>query len=102
MKFFLAHLRTTLIYIYTTGMLFIGNIDENIDPFALRDQFVAGTLRPEVRFVPQAVLTDPRGEARDVAFAFERQTLLLSEELDQAGIEQAVLADIGHWWDVQL
>ncbi|MEL6492585.1 MAG: hypothetical protein AAFQ95_21770 [Cyanobacteria bacterium J06621_3] len=82
--------------------VYAGNIDENIDPIALRDQFVAGTLRPEVRFVPQAVLTDPRGEARDVAFAFERQTLLLSEELDQAGIEQAVLADIGHWWDVQL
>lgn len=78
------------------------NIDSNIDLVALRDAFVSGDLRPQVRFVPQEALTDPRGQTRDVAFAIDRQILLLSEDLDKAGIEQAILDDIGHWWDGQL
>lgn len=78
------------------------NINPNLDLIALRDAFVIGTLRPEVRFVPQEALTDSRGQTRNVAFAADRQTLFLSEDLGEAGIEQAVLEDIGHWWDVQL
>ena len=68
----------------------------------LQNQFIGGTLRPEVRFVPSEALTDAQGISRGAAFNQQSQTILLSEDLDAAGIESSIEQEIGHWWDVQL
>ncbi|NJM24103.1 MAG: hypothetical protein HC907_38835 [Richelia sp. SM1_7_0] len=68
----------------------------------LRNQFTDGTLRPEVKFVSSEVLVDDQNVVRDAAFDAKTQTILLSQDLDAAGIESSIEQEIGHWWDVQL
>ena len=69
---------------------------------SLQNQFSNNTLRPEIKFVSSQVLTDDYGNIRDAAFDADDQTILLSEDLDAAGIESSIEQEIGHWWDVQL
>lgn len=69
---------------------------------SLQNQFVNGTLRPEIKFVSPKVLTDDYGNVRDAAFDNKNQTILLSEDLDAAGIKSSIEQELGHWWDVQL
>ena len=66
----------------------------------LQNQFSNGTLRPEVKFVDSEVLTDDYGNIRDAAFDNESQTILLSKDLDAAGIESSIQLELGYWWDV--
>lgn len=82
--------------------VFSNDINSSKDLASLQNQFANGTLRPEVKFVPSEVLTDDYGNIRDAAFDSTSQTILLSEDLDAAGIESSIEQEIGHWWDVQL
>ncbi|WP_144866756.1 hypothetical protein [Hyella patelloides] len=82
--------------------VFGNNIDSSDNLTKLQNQFANGTLRPEVKFVSSEVLTDDDGNIRDAAFDQDSQTILLSEDLDAAGIESSIGQEIGHWWDVQL
>lgn len=78
------------------------NIGSSDNLANLRNQFTDGTLRPEVKFVPSEVLVDDQKVVRDAAFDAKTQTILLSQDLDAAGIESSIEQEIGHWWDVQL
>ena len=69
---------------------------------SLQSQFTNGILRPEIRFVSSETLTDDDGNIRDAAFDNESQTILLSENLNAAGIASSIEQELGHWWDVQL
>ena len=82
--------------------VFNSDINSSKDLTGLQNQFANGTLRPEVKFVSSEVLTDNYGNIRDAAFDSTSQTILLSEDLDAAGIESSIEQEIGHWWDVQL
>lgn len=86
--------------------LFLDVFGENLpspDNLAdLQNQFIDGTLRPEVKFVSPQTLTDAQGMARGAAFDHQSQTILLADNLDAAGIESSIEQEIGHWWDVQL
>ena len=82
--------------------VFSNDINSSKDLTGLQNQFANGTLRPEIKFVPSEVLTDDYGNIRDAAFDSKSQTILLSEDLDAAGIESSIEQEIGHWWDVQL
>ncbi len=68
----------------------------------LQNQFANGILRPQVKFVSSDILTDDEGNLRYAAFEQKSQTILLSEDLDAAGIEISIEQELGHWWDVQL
>ena len=82
--------------------VFGNNLDSSNNLANLQNQFADGTLRPDVKFVPSEALTDAQGIARGAAFDQQSQTILLSEDLDAAGIESSIEQEIGHWWDVQL
>jgi pimeloyl-ACP methyl ester carboxylesterase len=82
--------------------VFGNNLTSSEELVDLRDKFVSGTLRPEVKFVSPQVLTDAQGRTRNAAFDRESQTILLSENLDAAGIKSSIQQELGHWWDVQL
>lgn len=82
--------------------VFSSDINSSKDLTGLQNQFANGTLRPEIKFVPSEVLTDDYGNIRDAAFDSKSQTILLSEDLDAAGIESSIEQEMGHWWDVQL
>ena len=82
--------------------VFSNDINSSKDLTGLQNQFANGTLRPEVKFVSSEVLTDDYGNIRDAAFDSTSQTILLSEDLDAAGIESSIEQEMGHWWDVQL
>ena len=82
--------------------VFGNDIGSSEDLAGLQNQFANGTLRPEIKFVSDEVLTDDYGNIRAAAFDSEHQTILLSEDLDAAGIESSIQQEIGHWWDVLL
>jgi pimeloyl-ACP methyl ester carboxylesterase len=82
--------------------VFGNNFTSSEELVGLRDKFVSGTLHPEVKFVSPQVLTDAQGRTRNAAFDRESQTILLSEDLDAAGIKSSIQQELGHWWDVQL
>ena len=82
--------------------VFNSDTNSSKDLTGLQNQFANGTLRPEIKFVSSEVLTDDYGNIRDAAFDSTSQTILLSEDLDEAGIESSIEQEIGHWWDVQL
>ena len=69
---------------------------------SLQSQFVDGTLRPQVKFVSADTLTDADGNLRGAAFDNASQTILLADNLDEAGIASSIEQELGHWWDVQL
>ncbi|WP_019507863.1 endonuclease/exonuclease/phosphatase family protein [Pleurocapsa sp. PCC 7319] len=77
----------------------LGSSDKLVN---LQNKFADGTLRPEVKFVSSEVLIDAQGITHGAAFDQKSQTILLSEDLDAAGIESSIEQEIGHWWDVQL
>lgn len=82
--------------------VFSSDINSSENLASLQNQFANGTLRPEIKFVSSEVLTDDYGNIRDAAFESTTQTILLSEDLDAAGIESSIEQEIGHWWDVRL
>ena len=80
-----------------------GNNSHSSDTLAdLQSQFANGTLRPQVKFVSADTLTDAAGNQRGAAFDNASQTILLADNLDEAGIASSIEQELGHWWDVQL
>ena len=69
---------------------------------ALRDDFGAGVLQPDIDFVAADVLLGPEGQQRSAAFDQNSETILLADNLDIAEIEAGIVQELGHWWDVKL